>query len=380
MIDFNHRYRHGVYQVDGFSFVNKVDALKLASKNNKEVYWNFNDEVYSAYDWSLPIETSLPELYKQRAQHLRDKYDYLSLFFSGGADSTNVLHSFIDNDIFLDEIIILRPFSQIKHANTSDKTLGNLWSEIEFAAIPHLKKYIKDSKTSIRIIDIEETTNSFLTNPRLLSQWHQLNYLTPFFISKNSLCFTDQHWNSLYNAGKSIAHISGCDKPIINFYNGKYTFQFNDSATTLFHFEPTDILAESEMIRKQQYHEFFYWTPEMPQLLIKQCQVVKQVCETDLIFKMLFTYKDLPVQDRFVSILHHIYPSHVIAIRNLFTTNKPSIVGTLPHQQWLANYCSSDVVGKFKDIIDYSKKSIDTSFFIKDNSNFKLFVSKQYYL
>ncbi len=103
MIDFNHR--HGVYQVDGISFVNKFDALNLASKNNKEVYWNFNDEVYSSYNWSLPIETSLPELYKQRAQQLRDKYDYLSLFFSGGADSTNVLHSFIDNDIFLDEII-----------------------------------------------------------------------------------------------------------------------------------------------------------------------------------------------------------------------------------------------------------------------------------
>ena len=380
MIDFNHRHRHGVYQVDEISFVNKFDALKLASKNNKEVYWNFNDEVYSSYDWSLPIETPLSEFYKQRAQQLRDKYDYLSLFFSGGVDSNNVLHSFIDNDIFLDEIIILRPFSQIKHANTSDKTLGNLWSEIEFAAIPHLKKYIKDSKTSIRIIDIEETTNSFLTNSRLLSQWHQLNYLTPFFISRNSLCFTDQHWNKIYNAGKRIGHISGCDKPIINFYNKKCTFQFNDAATNIFHFEPTDILAESEMIRKQQCHEFFYWTPDMPQLLIKQCQVVKQVCENDLIFKMLFAYKDVPVQDRFVSILPHIYPSHVNAIRNLFTALKPSIVGTLPHQKWLENYCSAEVVGKFKDIINYSKKSIDPRFFINDNSNFKLFVSKQYYL
>ena len=61
MIDFNHRHRHGVYQVDEISFVNKFDALKLASKNNKEVYWNFNDEVYSSYDWSLPIETPLSE-------------------------------------------------------------------------------------------------------------------------------------------------------------------------------------------------------------------------------------------------------------------------------------------------------------------------------
>ena len=47
--------KQGVYVVDGISFVNKPDALKFASKFNKKVSWDFNDAVFSAFDWTTPI-------------------------------------------------------------------------------------------------------------------------------------------------------------------------------------------------------------------------------------------------------------------------------------------------------------------------------------
>jgi hypothetical protein len=378
--------RLGVYQVDNISFVNKFDALKFATEKNKDVYWNFNDAVYSSLDWSIPIETSLFDLYKQRAQQLRDKYDYLSLFYSGGVDSNNVLHSFIDNNIFLDEIVIYRPASQVKEANMQDLSVGNIWSEIEFAAIPYLKQHVKNEKTLIRIIDLEDCIETFFNSSNFLSQWYQLNYLSPFYFAKNSSCMTDPHWTKIYNSGKSIGHITGTDKPIIKHNKGKYTFQFNDVATSISHFEPQSLATESDMIKKHQCHEFFYWTPELPQLLIKQCQVVKKVCENDFLFKLLFTYDQPPLQDRFLGILNHIYPSHVNSIRNLFTTYKPTINPSSTHHQWIQKYCSTTTVGKFNNLYQNSINQIDSRFFFitdlnfKKNSNFKIFLSKSYTL
>jgi len=52
------------------------------------------------------VSESLDFLYALRARQLREKYDYLVLYFSGGADSTNILKTFIDNNIFLDEIVM----------------------------------------------------------------------------------------------------------------------------------------------------------------------------------------------------------------------------------------------------------------------------------
>lgn len=375
-------HSNGVYIVDNLKFVNKFDALSLASKLNKDVYWNFNDAVFSSFDWTVPIEWSLPELYKQRAHQLRDSYDYLSLFFSGGVDSTNALHSFIDNNIFLDEIVMIRPYSSIKYANKLDKTGGNLWSEIEFAAIPYLKKQNINPKTLIRIIDMEESITTFSSNSNLIQQWNQLNYITPNFFAKNAICFNDKHWNALYTSGKTVGHITGTDKPIINVKNNNYSFQFNDVSVTIFHFDPTSSAAESEMIRKHQRHECFYWTPNFPTLVIKQCQVIKQLCETDIIFKLLFSGKTR-IQHEYAPINHYIYSPQVNSIRTLFAADKAPLSPNERHQRWIDN-CPSKVLGLFKDVVNYSTQHISDRFFTTPTQNnaqkYKIFFSNIYKL
>jgi len=364
-------HRQGVYKVGDLMFINKSDALIVASKTNQDVTWHFNDTVFSSIDWSIPIETSLPELYKRRAQQLRDKYDYLSLFFSGGVDSTNVLHSFIDNDIFLDEIVMYRPAKLVPKANTHDKTTSNIYSEIEFAAIPHLQKYLKNSKTKVRFIDMDDSTEQFFNNSNLLSQFYTVNKMTTLGIAKIAMCTTDSIWNNLYNSGKKVAHIQGVDKPIINFENGEYIFQFGDAAMS-FNFVSSENTAENEMLLNHQYHEFFYWTPDLPELVIKQCQVVKLLCKNDIIFKFLFIDSYNSPQDRFMAIINYIYPSHVNEIRNLFTTVKPGEGLNAGQGKWFYDLLSSETVGKFSDLVKFSQNNIDDRFF---RSNKNIYIS-----
>jgi len=371
--------RVGLYHVGDMVFISKSDALIYATATKQPVYWDFNDDVFSKIDWKIPISTPLSELYKQRAQQLRDKYDYLSLFFSGGVDSANVLHSFIDNGIFLDEIVMYRPVRTIKNANTLDKSPKNVYSEIEFAAIPHLKKYLKDERTLVRFIDMDTSAEEFFNDDNLLSDFCTLNNMGVTPVVKTAMCLTDKIWNALYESGKTVAHIHGIDKPIISIDNGEYSFQFEDSMS--FNFESKSLIDQYDRINKHQYHEYFYWTPDLPQLVIKQCQVVKQVCNNDLIFKLLFVQSLNSIQQKFMAIIHYIYPPHVNEIRDRFTTGKVLLGLNASQHLWFHDTMGDDINGKFNDMVKYTRYIIDDSFFYNSNKNaIKLFKGKKYIL
>ena len=93
--------RFGYYTVGTFKTYSKLMAILEHEKTGVHPQWHFNDEEFSAHDWKQEPQESLVELYRRRAQQIRDRYDYLVLFYSGGADSTNILQTFINNDIKL---------------------------------------------------------------------------------------------------------------------------------------------------------------------------------------------------------------------------------------------------------------------------------------
>ena len=76
--------KHGYYIVGWKKFYNKTQALQYSNKIKFNARWVFNDDVYGSIDWSIPVETPLVQLYKQRALQLREKYDHLILHYSGG--------------------------------------------------------------------------------------------------------------------------------------------------------------------------------------------------------------------------------------------------------------------------------------------------------
>jgi hypothetical protein len=255
--------------------MNKVQALLESHQTGNRVTWEFNHQVYSKIDWSEPIETPLLELYRLRAQQLRDQYDYLVLSYSGGADSTMVLHSFIDNNIFLDEILIQFCEPAMKNTNGYDTSNANYHSEIEFAANAHLKK-VKNQinpKTKIRYQDYAKTGIQLLSK----DNWFDTNMLCISISISGILRQLTQNVDitalTLHDKARSTVYIYGVDKPLVYFDGIDYFCYFTDTST--YHYAtPFDFL---NIENKNVHTEFFFWTPNMPEIVVKQAQEVKMI-------------------------------------------------------------------------------------------------------
>ena len=86
------------WEYAGTRYRSKFRALDAANGNYKGITFRIHEsEDFDNYTWSIEPTPSLKELQKQRALQLRDSYPYLKLWFSGGADSTTVLNTFLDN-------------------------------------------------------------------------------------------------------------------------------------------------------------------------------------------------------------------------------------------------------------------------------------------
>ena len=206
------------YDNFGNIYNNRYDALN--SSEQCHLYWY--DKELSKINWKIEPVESLTDLYKDRAQWIRDNYDYVIVAYSGGMDSTNVLESFYYNNIHIDEILTIGAFSQ-SYAKDSDK---NLCEDIYKNVIPTLNK-LNLSKTKITI---EDYTKSFNDIKKFnIIQNHELDWY------KNIGCFYSVHnffWNNLqyrYNK-KNTALVFGTARPLISYdkiSNKTYTF-FSD--------------------------------------------------------------------------------------------------------------------------------------------------------
>ena len=93
------------YVVDNQYTYSKIQALIWAGGDVNKIRFNAMESTFDFCDWARPTE-SWEKLLKIRCQQLREKYDYLCLWFSGGWDSTTVLDAFARNKIKLDEVAI----------------------------------------------------------------------------------------------------------------------------------------------------------------------------------------------------------------------------------------------------------------------------------
>ena len=149
----------GYYQLGEEKFHNKVLALVEGTKRNQFPEWHFNKSIFDSYTWTIEPGTDIRELYRIRARQIREKYDYIRLEFSGGADSATVAHSFINNGIHLDEVVFRYPKTGEK--NVTDDPFNtkpeNTLSEYRYAAKPWLNWIATHSpRTRITIHDYSE--------------------------------------------------------------------------------------------------------------------------------------------------------------------------------------------------------------------------------
>ena len=128
----------------------KSDALLFKKKlPHATLYFHWYEDEMSKLHWNVEPTETYAELCKHRAIELRETYDYLRLWYSGGADSHSALLSFVNNNIPLDEVVIL--LYPDKNVDDVTKCTAN---EVLIAAIPQLKQIVdKIPNTKITILE-----------------------------------------------------------------------------------------------------------------------------------------------------------------------------------------------------------------------------------
>lgn len=353
----------GFYRVGFKKFANKALALIENHKTGYEVEWIFNNDVYSKIDWSVPIETPLMDLYVKRARQLREQYDYLILYYSGGADSTMVLHSFIDNGLFIDEIVMHLPDPVKPTVNGEDLSNLNYYSEVEYAANVHLRK-VKNKlhpSTKIKYQDFSKTGIELLEK----DNWSESSPLNLSVSISGILRQITQEYDAynlnLQNSGKKIAYVLGVDKPLVYFDGTDYYCYFMDTST--YHYvSPTNFNKTASLIDTVNT-EFFYWTPDMPEIVVKQAQLIKQYCETNPWAKYMISESLTRHISEYRPVLHPvIYPDYVC---EQFQTEKPSTHIMRPMDKWFWETASKKVQNNYLETIKYIGQNTNSKYMIK---------------
>ena len=250
--------KYGYWLVNNLKFYKKIDALLYASKNNSSVNFYYHNDVWEYYTSTINRDLlgkqNLNQLYKERAQQLRDTYNYLILYYSGGADSHNILRTFLDNNIKLDEICIKWPKflrdGKLYTPNIKDTSANNYSSEWDFAIKPildYLNQYHSDVK--ITFVDYSENINN-KSIERALEKSN--NY------GGGSMLYTSCY-SETANIKQNIGHIYGIDKPLLTISENEIKMIFVDLTVGIAsppEHDPTSV-------------EFFYWSPDMPILAIE---------------------------------------------------------------------------------------------------------------
>lgn len=267
MINLENNPKLGYYTVGDERIYIKPRALIRATQTGHFPEWNFNREVFDPYPWDQEPETALKELYRIRAQQLRDRYDYIRLECSGGGDSATAAYSFILNGIHLDEVVFRYPKTGEK--NVTDDPFNtkpeNTLSEWRYAAKPLLDWIsIHSPATKITIHDYSED----MIRSGHEEDWvfRTKDYFQPGHAFKHTVDAVDSHKKTL-DAGQKVCMLWGVDKPKVTIKDSKWYLYF------------MDIQANNANPEVGQWtnitNEYFYWTPDLPELLCKQAHIIK---------------------------------------------------------------------------------------------------------
>lgn len=267
----------GYYTVNGVEFDSKIKALIYATSSRGKPQWHFNDKEYQEYNWSIEPALTLDELYDQRARQIREKYDYLILSYSGGADSHNILMSFIRQGLHLDEIVVNTMEKGNKKTTTvseSNVQAKNAAAEHDLQTVPRLKEAAKLlPNTKISVCDLTDYLFDYL-DKKGDESWvfDKREGLNPAGMTRfNYLHYIDIRRQ--FDKDKSIGIIMGIEKPRCYIKNNKFSVSYADRATNI------TTVAEHFKEYTNSTVEFFYWSPDALDIQCKQIHTIKKWLE-----------------------------------------------------------------------------------------------------
>jgi hypothetical protein len=348
--------KFGNWTVGTEKFNDKIDAAIYASKSNKNITFEFNNSVWDTFDRSQLGKIRLTELYRQRAQQLRDKYDYLVLYFSGGSDSSNILDTFIKNKIKLDCVYVKMPFDAINSSlhtpNKQDKSAYNFNSEWDYAIKPRLEWLAKNHpEIKIELSNISGLNESTKFNDNSFIGAN--NFYSPINILRKGTYSNFEL--SCIDKNKTVGQISGIDKPMLaQSPQGVVSMKFVD-----------DFLHTVNACSFNQLGvELFYWTIDLPELAFEMAYQVFQYYNHNPRERYLVPGKEyLAMSDDirhacrekfFMDIKSICYPYWDNAI---FQTEKPRHRLRIDKDVWF--YKSPEFIGVMKTWSYYYKSRLD---------------------
>lgn len=322
--------RLGYYTCNGQEFDSKIKACLYSVQVRKPIEWHFNDEVFNHYNWTEePIET-LDQLYDQRTRQLREKYDYIMLSYSGGADSHNILMSFIRQGIHLDEIVVntmKKATDKFTVVDPNNKDNTNAAAEYQLQTFPRLKEVEQlIPKTKITVLDLTDCMFDFLEDVGdgswVLDKREQLNIA-------GATRFNYIHFNDVrkqFDKDKKIALVLGIEKPRTWIKDGEFYLGFNDRAA--------NIVTVAEHIRDYTNSsvEYFYWNPESVKIIAKQAHIIKKWLEAFPEKQLLWDMKYIQEKKT------HSHKS----FGHMFRTTHERILRSLLYTTWDDNWYQAD--------------------------------------
>lgn len=336
----------GFYQVGDRVFTNKMLALYEASKSKSEVKFNFHNEIYSNLDWTQRPNGILKDLYKQRAQQLRDEYDYITINFSGGADSWNVLNSFLSNGIKVDEVYTRWGLAERKFtpANNKDTFEYNTGSEFEYAVLPVLK-YLEKNYPEINIVvdDISECFHEELTEKKFLDS-DQYQMAACFF---HTVRQSDKEKQAEKNKQK-IAVVYGYDKINCKIRDGNLYAYFADGMCG----------GDATLYNSSRKFECFYWTPKFPLIPVLQSHYIMDFLKNDIVINKEFTYEKMRYRDLYIQACYPEYDKNTFQCRKMLG----SIVSK--SEFWINQY-NKKFFNSWKWHVNQCLDSIDSRYVVK---------------
>jgi hypothetical protein len=244
------------YSSDSKIFKNKFEAIEYNRQTGNKIFFYYDDDIWSKLDWTIEPPGTLDFHYKNQAQRIRDEYDYVVLFYSGGYDSTNILETFHFNNIKLDKIVCVGAFKQDSYSGSDENHNGELYMN----SFPYLVDLGLEKIT--QICDYSEYFGDIknFSIHECGTEW--VEDIGPWF-SPHNFFWKDVHKHVVPEnmKDKKVALIWGKDKPNIEPVGDKFGFKFTDVAALSY--AGNNSVDNIDRIN-------FYWDPNYPLILLKQ--------------------------------------------------------------------------------------------------------------
>ena len=296
------------YNIDKDVIDNYYDAFA----HHDIFYFYYFDKEFSSINWTIDSEKSLSDLYRQRAEQIRNDYEYVIIPYSGGYKSSLILETFYYNNIHIDEVLLVGAFSQDSYTGSDENHNGEIYNQ----AIPTLNK-LNLKNTKITQVDYSiyfNNPNNFSLIKRYGSDW--IKHIGAYY-SPHNLFWHDLKKFIGQNNDKKTGVIFGTNSPLLKIEDQKaYTYFPSDNFYNFGNFQKDQNFTrvnfftdkDTTYIIKNQLHKILNFN--------RSCLFYKRPTPIEIYNELVFELKN-PINFKSKK-----SPTNLISLRDSFLLNK----------------------------------------------------------